>query len=178
MQKLCKSILNALIDTVFPPLCYYCAQDAANALFCQDCINLIELIDPNDHCRICFFPLENKEVKTCITCHYKRRYHAAIFEDIGPTRLIDELLQKDSHPRLIKLITSYIVIQLSHLNWEIDYLIKSVNYPYLSKQVAKVLQIPIAKKESKNKNLLYIGSCSNYHKNNQIYHLSILRQLP
>ncbi len=86
---------------------------------CEACASLLELIDPDERCRVCFNPLSSQEWR-CQTClQYPSAFDrmGAAFDYAGPAASLVKRLKYGQQPYLAKGMAAFLVAQWDRLRW-------------------------------------------------------------
>lgn len=123
-----KKWASSLGDLIYPPLCLHCHALLPNSsiIFCNSCLTQMEVINPEERCKICFSYLGNE--KSCQVCLKQppRSYDrlASVFDYEGPPATLIRQLKYSKKPYLAKGASAYLAFQILQLNWPIpDYFI-------------------------------------------------------
>ena len=105
--------VSGLFNLIFPPVCIHCEEETVNNKYplCKNCVQLLELADPDERCPICF-----QILKTNHRCDLSIR-KAAAFEALAPATTIFHYFQKKHAPGFAPAMASFMVIQLIELGW-------------------------------------------------------------
>jgi competence protein ComFC len=120
IQKLGRSFVNLL----YPPLCLHCRiclQNDAHTL-CAACLELLELIDPQERCPLCFSSEHTLKGKPCFPCQRKLPIlsgAAAAFDYVGPPATLIRKLKYGDQSYLAKGCGAYMAAQFLQLDWPI-----------------------------------------------------------
>lgn len=139
MRNLC----NQALDILFPPACLACEEPLLkNALLCPSCLSYLSLLIPEGRCRRCFGSPAPHD------CQREGLARQAFCFDASP--ITHALCQKN----LVQLLTSYLFIQMTQLDWEVDYITALPLHPLrrfttdalqdtlLAKELSQQLKIP------------------------------------
>lgn len=121
--------MSALSKLIFPSHCLHCEGVIADQapLFCQDCVLLLDQVDPAERCSYCFAQTEG--AGPCGECSGKiqhLRRVAAVFDYAGPAATLVQRLKYGGLPYLAKDLGAYLVAQHCHLEWPLPDLIVPV----------------------------------------------------
>lgn len=161
MRAFTRKLYKSLCDLVFPPLCLYCSQviTGDSKIFCIDCLNLLELIDPAIRCPYCFSMDFSPERKVCGACRTKTHALsgiAAAFDYVGPAACLVRSLKYADQSYLAKGAGAFMAAQLTRLEWPLPDVIVPVPIAFthllergynqsllLAESVSEVLGCPV-----------------------------------
>ncbi len=123
----------------YPEICLHCRKDlGANGtiLFCRDCQAACQLLDPIEHCLLCFAPLEAtpsrrtacaacKQYFSCLTAK------AAAFPYAGPAASLVKSIKYQGQFYLAEGAAALLTAQYCHLDWPMPEIITYVPSPTL-----------------------------------------------
>ncbi len=114
------TLLNTLIGSIYSSSCLHCEGVSEGLVFCEKCQQLIELLNPIEHCPRCFLLLQED---FCARCHKRKIPYtkAAVFEKIGPIDSLLSFIEKGSLGIYLKSIASYMAMQYINLGWPCDF---------------------------------------------------------
>ncbi len=118
IQKCSESFLSLL----YPPLCVHCNCLLHNPsqLLCEDCLIIMELIDPNERCPYCFSSNYCPEQRVCQECQKKspilHRIGSA-FDYTGPAASLIRHLKYGNQKYLARGCGAYLAAQFLRLEW-------------------------------------------------------------
>lgn len=161
MKRVLETICSSFLSLVYPPLCLHCKSGLhdASLLLCEDCLLLMELIEPKERCPYCFSPQYCPEQRFCVDC--KRRPPilnglGASFDYIGPAASLVKKLKYSDQTYLAKGCGAYLAAQFLRLDWPMPDVIIPVPIAFthwlergynqsllLSKQLGALLQSPV-----------------------------------
>lgn len=149
-----------MIDRLlFPPLCVHCETWIAGKrkLFCDTCVGLLHLLDPESRCYGCFSSLEMGVY--CPRCREKSnpcKRVASALEYRGPAATLIQRLKSGEAPYLAKHLAAFMVVQLERLKWPWpDFLVPvPISWPHLLKrgynqsqlladEMGQLMQVPV-----------------------------------
>lgn len=111
LSPMMRNLCNQALDILFPPACLACEEPLLkNALLCPSCLSYLSLLIPEGRCRRCF------ESPAPHDCQREGLARQAFCFDASP---ITEALRKKG---LTKLLVSYLLVQLTSLAWDVDYI--------------------------------------------------------
>jgi competence protein ComFC len=121
-MKSLKTICHAFVNLIYPPLCLHCKESVLNTdvLLCQNCLQLLELIDPSERCPHCFSIDFSPENRLCFDCLKKPPLLngiAAAFDYLGPAATLIKKLKYGDLTYLSKGCGAYLAAQFLQLNW-------------------------------------------------------------
>lgn len=124
-------LIHGIIDLVYPPLCLHCSEykQEREAVFCSDCLALLELIDPMERCPQCFHDNYDSEEHYCGSCAYYPSpiYRAgAVFDYGGPAATLVRKLKYEGRLDLARGAGAFLAAQLIRLDWPLPDLIVPV----------------------------------------------------
>ncbi len=131
-----RKILRSFADLLFPPLCLHCQNTcpASQPIFCQACLKLMDLIDPEERCPFCFSHLYDPESKICEECARHPPLLdrvAAVFDYTGPPATLIKRMKYGNLPHLAKGAGSYMAMQFLQLGWPLPDLLTPIPISYL-----------------------------------------------
>lgn len=135
------SIVRAIVDLLFPPLCATCGNRLCHSQLCDICWEASRIVDPSHRCIHCF---ASSETSLCGQCSEKPAMpypRAVVFEREAPIlHLIDE-----ESAEAAEAWAGFAFVQLQQLGWpEPDFLVSVVPSP-----IAKSLAV-LCNKASSN----------------------------
>lgn len=141
MVKLLKSshfLVNSFLNLIYPSICLHCSYplEGKFTLLCNDCFNLIDLIDSENRCQSCFKEVNSRKHLKCEYCIKSSSYLNQIgsaCEYIGPIVTLVRSLKYQDQPHIAKSLAAIIVTQFFKLKWPIPDLIVPVPMPWLRK---------------------------------------------
>lgn len=106
---------------IYPTKCLHCRVllPPEALVVCAACASLLELINPQERCRICFNPLAPEEWR-CQTCmQYPSAFDrmGAAFDYAGPAASLVKRLKYGQQPYLAKGMAAFLVAQWDRLQW-------------------------------------------------------------
>lgn len=121
-MKAIKSICKSFANLIYPPICLHCNCGVydADVPLCQNCLQLLELIDPTERCPFCFSVDFDPEHRVCANCFKRPPFLngiAAAFDYIGPAATLIKKMKYGDLPYLSKGCGAYLAVQLLQLNW-------------------------------------------------------------
>lgn len=156
-----------LLHLLFPPTCLYCDADTGvvDRLLCEECLSLIELLEPHHRCRYCF--------ALACTCRLRPvtvRRGIAVAACYGPIARLMGAYERGARPALAPLFASLIAWQWLRLDLPPPDCITTSPMPLfsrlkvgyspnrlLAKEVGKILKVPIVS-HVVDKRVLLIGT--------------------
>lgn len=116
------SIFHSLKQLIFPQLCLHCHQllRQHQSIFCTDCFNQLEFIDPQTRCLICFSTHNMTKKSVCLECKKSNRLltaQAAAFEYTGPASTLIRKMKYGNLPYLAKGAAAFLTAQFIKLDW-------------------------------------------------------------
>jgi len=154
MKNILKSSLSSILDLFYPPLCLHCSSKLEKNYFyfCKNCLNDFSYLDVQSNMST-----------------------FAVFENIGAIQTLLKELKRGKILSISKIAASFIVIQLSRLNWhDFDLIYTNSNFfrkdylYYLSKEVSLLLNKPLSKKQNLSKTALIVLDVLNIDEFNKI----------
>ncbi len=129
-----RGICLGAVDLVYPPLCLHCSERAQGRgqLLCTSCVELLELLDPQQRCRTCFVELENSRDGVCSLCRRQRppfTAAGAAFAYVGPAAALVKRLKYGGQRHLAATAAAFLVAQIDQLGWALPDLIVPVPVP-------------------------------------------------
>lgn len=95
--------------------------DEKYPLFCQTCLDLLDLIDPSTRCPYCFTSeIDNENQSCCLECRKKpqiMRRIAAAFDYEGPAATLIKQLKYGGKPYLAEGAGAFLIAQFMRLEW-------------------------------------------------------------
>lgn len=121
-RKILQGILKALSDLVYPPACLHCngSLEQDSPLLCHSCLQLMEMISPEERCQKCFSPLPHTHIKLCGHCLAHPQLFegvAAVFDFLGPAATLVKKMKYANMPYLAEGLAAYLTAQFVKLNW-------------------------------------------------------------
>lgn len=145
---------ESLCSLVFPTMCIHCREELTGSLklLCATCLTQLELIDPTVRCPICF-------TEGCICAKTGPRSYKRLgccFEYEGPQKSLLIALKYQDRPYLAKSLSSFMLLQLHKLNWQLPDVITYIPQSFLrsslrgynqsallAEHLGQLLQIPV-----------------------------------
>lgn len=117
-----KTLGKALSDLVYPPACLHCRDslDVDSPVLCKACLQLMEMIPPDERCLKCFSPDLHPKMKICPHCLKKPLLFdgiAAVFDFLGPPATLVKKMKYSNMPYLAEGLAAYLTAQFFRLNW-------------------------------------------------------------
>lgn len=124
LKNTSKRLLSSLIDLCYPAECIHCSDGMhrSEQLFCETCVTLLEVLDPQERCLYCFGVKENLSRNICDRCIGKPLvFHrqAAVFDYQGPVESLVKRLKYHNQPYLSKGAAAFMAAQFLRLEWPI-----------------------------------------------------------
>src|SRR5277367_5401366 len=117
------SIVRAIVDLLFPPLCSTCGTRLCRSQLCDVCWESSRIIDPVHRCIHCFASSESSLCGQCSENPELPYPRAVVFEREAP---ILGLIEEESAEAL----AGFAFVQLQQLSWpEPDFLVSVVPSP-------------------------------------------------
>lgn len=122
IPKVLNLLKESILSFLYPSSCLYCQELLSNHsdLFCEGCMTLLQLIDPDERCSLCFSLKDNSVSNHCTSCQKQTHWiyrQAAAFEYIGPAAALIKSLKYGNQPYLAKGAGAFLVAQFINLNW-------------------------------------------------------------
>ncbi|WP_052236260.1 ComF family protein [Candidatus Protochlamydia amoebophila] len=156
-----QEIKKSWIHFVFPATCLYCKESLqpSQAVFCYACASLLELINPQERCPICFDLKKNTFIHKCERCKafpslFLRQ--ASAFDYFGPAQTLVKQLKYGNQAHLAKGMAAFLMTQFDRLKWPLPDIIVPVPMSFshwlkrgynqsflLAEEMAKILHIPL-----------------------------------
>lgn len=156
-----KKLAKAFAHLLYPPLCLHCRSTLSSevSIFCQLCLDMMQLIDPAERCPLCFSSDFDPQTYFCAECSRQSPLFdgiAAVFDYVGPASTLVRKMKYSDQPYLAKGAGAFMVTQLLRLEWQMpDYLIpvplsfmhwleRGYNQSLLlCESIASLLQLPV-----------------------------------
>lgn len=157
LNRLAKSLFNL----IYPPLCLHCNESlpTESQLFCDACLEQLQLIDPAERCPHCFSAEYDAQEKRCPECHLRNPVLngiAAAFDYAGPAASMVRSLKYGNMPYLAAGAGAYLAAQFLSLEWPMPDCIVPVPMPtnreldrgfnqgmLLAKSLSEILNRPV-----------------------------------
>lgn len=115
-------VSSSFIHLVYPPACLHCRTplDDHKLILCNDCLQLIEVINPKERCSLCFSSDGHPLLRLCQTCYQSPRLLdgiAAAFDFLGPAATLIKKLKYANMPYLAEGMAAYLAAQYCALDW-------------------------------------------------------------
>lgn len=123
ITQLLKKVAASFSHLLFPAICIHCQQplEERSLIFCQICLQQLQLIDPESRCPYCFsFDFDPQSESYCQTCHNKpQSLHriAAAFDYEGPAASLIKQMKYGGQSYLAEGAGSFLVAQYVQLEW-------------------------------------------------------------
>ena len=122
---------SSLLNFLFPAFCLHCDAELfqPRGLFCKECLTLFELLDPQEHCLLCFSSLGQSQGRICFACQkrsFATRRLASAFTHSGPAAAFVHRLKYGHSPYLAKSAAAFMLMQFLRLDWPLPDLIVPV----------------------------------------------------
>lgn len=155
------SLKDSFLHLTYPAKCLHCfsALSPSDPYLCNLCGNLLQRLNPEEHCSFCFCPLEQEEKMRCEEClRYPSSYfrRGAVFSYEGVATTLVKKLKYHNQPYLAKGMGAYLYLQWECLGWSIPDLIvptplsflrrltRGYNQSFLlAEQLGKLLNRPV-----------------------------------
>jgi competence protein ComFC len=125
LQFLAKGVLNL----IYPPLCIHCHGEMLDdaALLCSDCLPLLQLIEAQERCPVCFRSRGAGSRSPCRACAMGGDLHfdgiAAAFDYIGPAASLIRKMKYGNQPNLARGMAALMITQFLKMEWPIPDLV-------------------------------------------------------
>jgi hypothetical protein len=136
-------MLSTLNDFIFPKICLYCNEKMYQRhIFCESCVNGIDLIYPKGRCFTCFKVGSKKGYLCCKKIPSPWVFAGALFEKGSHAEVLLSDIEKYA-----KEIAAFFVVQFVRLKWPIpDAIYTDKEFKIVAKEFCKLLNIPKAKR--------------------------------
>src|SRR5438128_1289819 len=116
MLKTLQQCSDSFLHLLFPPICLHCNKMLGQAkhILCEDCLPLLELIDPIERCPYCFSSTYCPEQRVCEECQKRAPVLdriAAAFDYVGPAATMLKQLKYGNQKHLARGCSSYMAAQ-------------------------------------------------------------------
>lgn len=156
-----KPLLNAFLHLIFPPQCAHCRTSLSDSslILCQQCLELLELIDPSDRCPYCFsqdYRPSHKICGNCQKCPPILNGLASAFDYFGPAASLVKKIKYQNQPHLAAGCGAYLAAQYLALEWPLPDVIVPVPIAFthliergfnqsqlMAESLSKILQKPV-----------------------------------
>lgn len=123
-----KNFGKSFVNLVYPPHCMHCRQYLVNDAYplCSTCLEMMQLIDPQERCPHCFsadYCLENKLCPHCLRKGPVLHGIAAAFDYVGPAASLIRKLKYSNQTHLADVCAAYLAAQFLKLEWPMPDLI-------------------------------------------------------
>lgn len=112
------SLANSFLHLIYPATCIHCntlmRSDAA--ILCESCLLLMELINPNTRCPLCFSESQN-DCQECKNIPSLFIGMAAAFDYVGPPATLIKRLKYGDQPFLAKGCSGFLAAQFLQSDW-------------------------------------------------------------
>jgi ComF family protein len=118
-----RALKKSVLHLAYPTRCLHCHTLLPPDTFvlCASCASLLELINPQERCRICFNPIpESPADFPCQDClHHPSLFTrmGAVFNYEGPAASLMKRLKYANQPYLARGMAAFLVAQLDQLEW-------------------------------------------------------------
>lgn len=117
-----KELIDHLTNFLYPPVCLHCNAllGSQNKIFCPECFQELQLIDPKERCRYCFGYKNDNETKTCSLCAQTPppwNRGAAAFDYEGAAATLITSMKYGNQAYLSKGAAALMASQFHALNW-------------------------------------------------------------
>lgn len=151
--------MKSLLDLIFPPLCLHCEEllEGSRRTLCENCVELLTLIDSSCRCEACFTPVEGAPI--CLECRNKARAMTrvgAALEYEGPAKTLVHHIKFHHRVDLCRGAAAFMAVQIMHLDWPTPDLIVPIPQSFthwlkrgynqsllLSNEIGKLLERPV-----------------------------------
>lgn len=154
---------QSCLHFLYPSRCLHCENPALQDpfLLCPSCLLLLELMNPDNHCKICFNKKDLHKGKYCLDCLQGKQNPlfqsvASAFEYAGPVISLVKKMKYANQPYLADIAGAFLVAQMEELQWPLPdaiipvplsfthWLERGYNQSHLiAKQMSKLLGIPV-----------------------------------
>lgn len=122
IRTFAQNLAKAFLNLAYPPLCLHCRGNLKEnqSIFCDNCLALLELIDPKERCPHCFSIDYCQESRHCPACFHKKLLLtklAAAFDYVGPAATLIKKMKYSNQPYLAEGAAAYLAAQFLELNW-------------------------------------------------------------
>lgn len=131
MMKSLSIFTDSFLSLLYPAFCLHCHQPMTinDVPLCPDCVSLLQLIDGNERCPLCFSSHYCPLQRICAHCDHlvpSVNRMAASFDYEGPAATLVRKLKYGDAPHLAEGLGAMMVAQLCALNWPIPEVIVPV----------------------------------------------------
>lgn len=129
-----KHCATALQKFIYPPICLHCEKhlDETTSIFCAECFDKLELIDPLERCPYCFtsdYCPERRVCEQCIDRSPVLNRMASSLDYIGPSVSLVRAMKYANQLYLARGAAAFLAAQLSQLDWPFPDVIVPVPMP-------------------------------------------------
>lgn len=120
MKAFLQALKRSFLHLVYPTHCVHCRCLIQEAVFCSGCSQLLELIDPEERCTLCFNLTENLQKEGCDSCRQQKSpfyRQASAFDYMGPAASLIKQLKYANQPYLARGAGAFLAMQLEQLQW-------------------------------------------------------------
>lgn len=119
---------SSLLHLLYPPHCLHCRESMENPeqLLCNHCSTFLTLLNPKQHCLLCFSEQSHLNDGICHPCHQKKHLFkrtASCFEYAGPAASLIKKFKYSNSPHLARGIAAFMAAQWIALEWPLPDLI-------------------------------------------------------
>ncbi|MFI5344014.1 MAG: ComF family protein [Chlamydiales bacterium] len=113
---------NSLQHLFYPSQCLHCHDLTSpdSSLLCEACASLLELINPEERCPVCFDLQKSHSTHECRSCRGQPSllYRiGAAFDYIGPAATLIKKLKYANQPHLARGLAAFLIAQYDQLDW-------------------------------------------------------------
>jgi competence protein ComFC len=121
-MKPLKEVFSAVVDFIYPSACIHCGAPSSynEGPLCNECAELLELINPIERCPYCFSSDYDQAKKVCYPCFMETptlQRCAAVFDYEGPAASIVSRMKYSRQPWLAEGAGAYLALQWLTLDW-------------------------------------------------------------
>lgn len=77
-------VKSAVLDWIYPSSCIHCEQKTLDQSLCSECVDLLQPLNPSEHCKGCFVESDVRFCKECLSTERPFDRIGAVFDYLGP----------------------------------------------------------------------------------------------
>lgn len=116
------ALMESFSHLLYPSFCLHCNQPKclSTHIFCDSCASLLQVLDAEGRCQLCFSEEVATQSKVCADCRRRPmvwRRMAAVWDYFGPAATLVTRLKYGGQHYLAKSMAAFLVAQVDFLQW-------------------------------------------------------------
>ncbi len=161
IQRIWQALKESTLHLIYPMKCLHCQilLPPHSPVLCSICASLLEPIDPEERCPVCFNPMREDHSLPCQECLHHLSFIdkiGAVFDYHGPAATLVKHLKYANQPDLARGMAAFLIIQFHRLQWPLPDAIIPVPLSFmhwlgrgynqsalLAKEISQILHLPV-----------------------------------